>query len=274
MIKRKEYLKILEENVEMKKEINEMKNKIVELNNKYEKEMDSFSEAMDLNEWTEKKIIKIENEKQNLITNIKNLTEKTKELEKNKDILLKRNFAIKEILGKEYSDWQIEAGLAWRFSFNKNKPEKYKVPKNLKIGKIEDFDFDDNFIMCQFKHSDKEERSIDYEIPCSLYTSLGGKLFEKNNEITGYYDLMNIDNIDDLKIALTSNGNNLSGKYIEKFLQFIIDYKGKTFSGKEFSNYCQFKNRESKRQYLNKLKKWGLIRQIDKSLYKFNSNKT
>jgi len=269
MLNKKEYFKKLEENVEMKNEIIELNKEIVELNNLNKKSIDYFSQAMDLFEETEKNINKLEDENKILIDNEKELLEKIKDLEKDNEIFLSRNSALNEILGRECSDWHIEAGVAWRFSLDDSEIEKYKIPKNFTIGGIEDMDFDDNFIMCQFRYNDDDRAYNDYCIPCSLYTCLGGKLFKNNNEIFCHYDLLTIDNIKDLKIALMSIGETLRGKYIENLLKFIIEFKGKTFSDNMFYDFCQFNNRESKRKYLNKLISWGLIRRIENGLYKF-----
>ncbi|GAF97272.1 unnamed protein product, partial [marine sediment metagenome] len=59
---------------------------------------------------------------------------------------------------------------------------------------------------------------------------------------------------------ILSKGGSLKGKYMRKAIKFLINTRGEKFDIHEFDKYCVFKdNRESRRQYIKKLIRWGLI---------------
>lgn len=243
---------------------------ITELENENNENIKWLNIALKLIDSAEGVITELEKENNELKTNdnvqLKKIIEFKKEIEK----LTKTEFVHKEILRKEHSDWHIESGLAWRINPITLKPEKYIVPKNFNPDYIKDFDFDYDMQMCTFKHPDDDDEYRDYNIPCSLYSSLGGKIFLNNTGKANSLNLTQFKTIEDIDKYIFSKGESIRGIYREKVLQFILEYKNKGFTLKEFNDFCGFKNRESSRQYLKKLITLNIIRRVSQGLYEFN----
>jgi len=104
-----------------------------------------------------------------------------KEQEKTNDELKKAVFALKEILGKEYSDWNEGPGMAWRISKITGKTERYDIPRNFDESDADELYFDENLTNCKFKYPNRSGYLVDYPMPISLYTFIGGKAFVSNH---------------------------------------------------------------------------------------------
>jgi len=190
-----------------------------------------------------------------------------KELRKIVDESKKAVFAIKELLGKAHSDWRLGPEMAWRFNKETGKMERYDIPKKFDEWDAEKLYFDDDFTMCTFKYPNNNGYLVDYKIPISLYTRIGGKAFINQTGRTFFYDFGLFKNRIDLKSYIISKGGSLNGKYWNKVLSFILDHQEIRFSTKEFLDYCKFANRESCRQHLNKLIKWEIIQKVSMGLF-------
>jgi hypothetical protein len=139
-----------------------------------------------------------------------------------------------------------------------------------------DLYFDDDLEMCWFKHFNGknnygEDEYKYYEIPCSLYTLLGGIAFKNQVGRTYYDEFGRFNTLNDLKMYIASKNEKITGKYADKVLHFVLDHQEIDFSFNDFKVYCKFKNRESCRQYLNKLIKLELVRKTAKGEYRFVS---
>ena len=174
-----------------------------------------------------------------------------------------------EILGQKHSDWHIERNKAWRYNKDNSKIEKYEIPIKFDIEKVKIIDFDDNLKMITYTHDDDFGGFKEYKNPISLYKTLGGKLFNNKKE-NKKMDHNNKDLInDEIKKILISKRWNLRGKYIEKIIDFMREYWLKRFVTKDINDYCEFKNRETRRQYIKKLINSGLVRKVKNGVYEF-----
>jgi hypothetical protein len=226
-------------------------------------------------EYKNSEINRLKNEKEYYYNNINeienNLNEKIKEIE---GLELQLNEANKKIsnlaerLFNLHSDWHVEGGLAWRLNPKTKKAEKYKVPKKFDVDKVDNKDFDEETQMVKFsyKENKKSNYGVDYEIPISLYTFMGGKLFlppvKKKDDINYFIT------IDDLKKKIVEKGRSIQGKYINAMLQFCIDKQEKIFTSIEFRKKCNIPTRQTGDYYLKKLINWDLIIKVKKGIYK------
>jgi len=202
------------------------------------------------------------------------LMDEIKTLKDNIESLEKTNLALKEFFGKEHSYWHLGPELAWRRNPENNKIERYAIPKSFGEWHVEDLGFDNDFNMCWFKYPTGEkifgqEKYEAYKIPCSLYTLLGGNVFKNQVGKTYYNNIGRFNSLDDLKEHISSKKEEFNGKYADKALNFVLDHQETEFTFKDFKDTCKFNNRESCRQYLNKLIKLGLIQKTCKGEYRF-----
>jgi len=200
--------------------------------------------------------------------------DENKTLKDNIESLEKTNLALKDFFGKEHLYWHLGPEIAWRRNLENNKNEKYTIPKSFNEWYVEDFNFDNDFNMCWFKYPNGEDyhgkdKYETYKIPCSLYTLIGGKVFKNQVGKTYYNDIGRFNTLNDLKKYVSSKNEEFTGKYTEKTLNFILDHQYTEFTFKDFKDECKFNNRESCRQYLNKLIKLELIQKISKNEYRF-----
>jgi len=213
----------------------------------------------------EEKIKKFENENDNC-------QQKNKKLEEMNDILIGRILNFQKILEEKYSDWHIVADNAWRYI--NGRMISYTIPDPFIKGWESKVKFDSYFEMIEFLYPDGNGRLLKYKIPIELYHLLGGNIFCKvSDRYTPYIQPLYEDE-EDVKRILISKGVSLKGKYTDVFLIFVLNHQSVTYTMKEFGVFCGFVNRETRRQYHDKLKKAGMIREVAKDVYEFIRVKT
>ena len=193
--------------------------------------------------------------------------QKINKTERINDILIKRILNYQKILEEKYSDWRVVADNAWRYS--KGIKISYEIPDPFIKGWESRVKFDSNFKMIEFFYPDGCGRLLPYKMPVELYHLLGGNILCKvSDRYTPYVEPL-FEDEDEVKRILINKGISLKGKFIEELLGFILSRQSSTYSIKEFGVYCGFLNRETRRNYHNKLKKAGMVKEIGKDLYEF-----
>ena len=132
VILRKKYGQLYEKYEKLEIKSKEQSRKIDGLKREYVEAMDSFTDTWDLYECIEGELSELKKEIDGLKNEKEACQNKIKELEKKVDELNRANFALKEFIGKEHSNWHIGAGISWRYDLITNKPKKYEIPKENK----------------------------------------------------------------------------------------------------------------------------------------------
>lgn len=129
-------------------------------------------------------------------------------------------------------------------------------------------EFYDNNIMCKFEHydvtyPDRDGKYQQYDIPRSLYKSLIGEI-QPNQHETQY-----IEKVEDAKYDLESKGYNIKNmSYFKSSIQFLLNFREKLFTTKEFISGGGFNNRETARKYLKFYQECNYIKIINRGVYK------
>jgi len=263
--------------------------KLEENNNAMKKEIEDITKELEEAKKNEKRQInyanQLEKEKNDFIVKYNNLDNDCNDLldwneaceeeyikfKKEADKSKKAEFAYKELLGLEYSDWCLGPGMAWRINKETGKLEKYKTPKKFDESEVEELVPDDDLIMCTFKYPNESYVFEDYKMYISLYERIGGKAFINIKRRTFYSNSGRFEKEEDMVLYIKSLGGKPVGKYWNKVLSFILDHQDKRFSTKDFYDFCKFSNRESCRLHLNKLIKWKIIHRVSTGLFEYVS---
>jgi len=198
------------------------------------------------------------------------LIQRDKEIER----LKLENLNLKEELKIVNPEWQIEADSAWRINPVTGEREEYRAPYDFDNKMVRNLEFTNNGTTRKFRYFDKSEPDdrrrwkFYKDIPISLFNHLGDKKskFKYPNSKNNLNS--NIKNIDDLKNLLLKKGLIFKGKYSENVYKFIIENIGKSFKTGEFIKNCQYNNRESARQHINKFQEYEVIRKFGRGIYK------
>ena len=230
------------------------------LSKQYKEQEQILSYTKKLNSLLEEKIQELETEKNKDQQKINILIDKNIELTKKIE-----NF--KKIIEEKHSDWHIVTDNAWRYSNGYVKS--YEIPDPFLKGYESRVKFDSNFKMIEFFYPDGCGRLLPYKIPLELYNLLGGNIFCKISDRYAAYVEPLYEDEDEVKRIFIKKGVSLKGKYIEELLGFILKNQSSTYSIKDFGVCCGYLNRETRRNYHNKLKKAGMIKEVVKDLYEF-----
>ena len=183
-----------------------------------------------------------------------------KEIEK----LKKENLRLKIISGETKSNWRKELDWIERDHPITGEPDGYECPIIFKHSKVLNLKkyihWKHKEKWCEFCHPyPKLDSSYErFEMPDTAYRWLKGELPEQKKK--SKLNIHNIKDDVDAKNYIKSIGGSTKGKYITRVLRFLIKRRGDTFDIEEFDEDCGFKGqRESRRQYIKKLIKWGFI---------------
>lgn len=250
----KKYKKLLIENNILQKKNEEEKERLDKLFKLYQEAEDEIKKSKDV----------INNLKSDRVDDQFKINELKNILTKNNKLISE----LKERLGDLESDWHVEAGIAYRYHPITKKLEKYKVPRYFDIDNVYNKDFNEETQMIKFNYKEDNRSTFgeNFEIPISLYTYMGGKLFSNSEmkEDDKYYYVT----IDDYKKNIVEKGGNIRGKYTNSMLQFLIEKQENIFTAKEFCEKCNIKNRQTGNYYLKNLDNWDLIEKVKKGVYK------
>jgi len=130
--------------------------------------------------------------------------------------LVSKIFTLEVIVGKRHSGWHVGADLGWRINPVTGKYEGYKIPKDFYEGRVENLKFNRSSYMVSFDYpKEKPPRSslVDpnlsfKNIPCDLYTYIGGTAFLEPEELeeSKSDDSVYFDSIDDIDRFTVSKG--------------------------------------------------------------------
>jgi hypothetical protein len=193
--------------------------------------------------------------------------QKIKKLDKMNDMLIDKLYNLQKIVEKKYSDWQIVSDNAWRYS--NGKLISYKIPDPYLRGNESNVKFDSDFKMISFLYPDFDGKLIPYRFPLDIYQQLGGNIFCKLSDRYSYYVEPIYEDREQVKRTFIEKRISFKGKYIEELIGFILSKQSSTYSIKEFGDYCGFLNRETRRNYHNKLIKAGMVKKIGNDLFEF-----
>jgi hypothetical protein len=256
-----------EENQELKEENEDLDKEYNILSDDYDLGWDSCDYNYELYKGLESKNTEILNEKQKIENQ---LCQKYKEIE---DLKIE-NLNLKVELKLENSNWKNQADCAWWINPITGEREEHSIPFDFDEKMVRNLKFTNNGATREFRYFDKSEPDSrgDWkffkDIPVSLYDYLCDKKSKFKYQNNQTYSKSNVKDINDLKNFLNKKGQSLTGKYVENVYKFIIEKIGKPFTTKEFIKNCQFDNRESARQYLQKLKQYSAVRKFGWGNYK------
>ena len=220
-----------------------------------------------------KQINALYEEKINKLTNRRNIdNEKRKILIDTTIELTEKILNFQKILEGKYSDWCETTDTIWRYK--NGRIISYKIPYPFVKGWEHITKIDNDLQMIEFLHPDGNDRLRPFKIPIEIFQLIGGNLFSKaSDRYTPHVDPLYEDE-EDVKRILIKKDVSLKGKFIDNLIGFVLFHQKGTYTMKEFGNYCGFANRETRRQYHNKLKKAGMVKEIGKDLYEFVRVKT
>ncbi len=197
---------------------------------------------------------------------IRDKEEKIEKIQSENNEIKEKNQILEELHGNSTPNWQVNIDIAWIINPLTKKQEKYKIPKNIKIDKVENLDLSDDLKWVSFTYDDEKYKNKEFNIPRSLGEQL--KIITPlNNKNQDKIDINEIKDIEDIKNILDSRGINTNLEYWQSSIEYLIYCRGAKFRTIEFQKACKFKNRESARKYLNRLIETGLIKRVGKGVY-------
>jgi len=197
---------------------------------------------------------------------IRDKEEKIEKIQSENNEIKEKNQILEELHGNSTPNWQVNIDIAWIINPLTKKQEKYKIPKNIKIDKVENLDLSDDLKWVSFTYDDEKYKNKEFNIPRSLGEQL--KIISPlNNKNQDKIDINEIKDIEDIENILEEKGIKTKLEYWQSSIEYLIFCRGAKFKTIEFQNACKFKNRESARKYLNRLIEIGLIKRVGKGVY-------
>ena len=254
------YKELSEEYRKLQSKYNYSERRRQELKEEYKEQEEILNNTKKLNGLLEEKINELKTEK--------NIDQQKINILMDKNIYLtEKNENLKKIIEEKHSDWYIVADNAWRY--RNGYVISYEIPDPFIRGYEHNVKFDRNFKMIEFLYTDWDGRLLPYKMPLELYHLLGGNIFSKISDRYSPYVEPLYEDEDEIKRIFIKKGISLKGKYIEELLGFVLKNQSSTYSIKDFGVCCGFLNRETRRNYHNKLKKAGMVKEVGKDLYEF-----
>jgi len=198
---------------------------------------------------------------------VKNQKKIIEELQSKNNILIEHKQFLEDLFINSKAKWNKNIDNALRINPKTKKPELYKIPKNLKIEKVEEVWPSDDLKWVSFKYDDEKYENKEFKIPWSLAEQLKIVKPLRNLKNQNEIDIQNIENIDDIKNYLELRGIDTNQDYWKESIDFLIWFRGNKFKTADFYKDCKFRNSETARLYINKLIEVGLIKRFKKGLY-------